>query len=227
MRWMMGLGIVLLTVGAAAQDTPTLKSPKEQQSYAVGVDIGNQLRKRVLDVDPHLVSQEFQDALSGSKTLLTDEEVRAGVAELQAEMKRRQILRSNVGSKPDQMAGEAFLAENKKKEGVIALPGGLQYRIVRVGDGRRPGDSDIVECHYRGMLIDGTEFDSSYRRGQPVSFGVTGVIPGWREALKLMSVGSKWQLFIPPELAYGERGAGCDIGPNATLIFEVELLAVK
>ena len=119
------------------------------------------------------------------------------------------------------------MASNKTKQGVVTLPSGLQYKILKVGDGKKPIGSDTVECHYRGTLINGTEFDSSYRRGQPASFAVAGVISGWTEALKLMPVGSKWQLFIPPQLAYGAQGAGRDIGPDATLIFEVELLAIK
>ena len=123
--------------------------------------------------------------------------------------------------------GTAFLARNKTKQGVVTLPSGLQYKILKAGNGKKPVGADTVECHYRGTLINGTEFDSSYRRGQAASFPVSGVIPGWTEALKLMPVGSKWQLFIPPQLAYGAQGSGRDIGPDATLIFEVELLAIK
>jgi FKBP-type peptidyl-prolyl cis-trans isomerase FklB len=124
-------------------------------------------------------------------------------------------------------AGESFLAENKKKEGVVTLPSGLQYKVLKAGDGKKPTDTDTVECNYRGTHIDGTEFDSSYRTGQPATFKVAGVIPGWREALKLMPVGSKWQIFVPSQLAYGTRGKPGSVGPNAALIFEVELLAIK
>jgi FKBP-type peptidyl-prolyl cis-trans isomerase FklB len=123
--------------------------------------------------------------------------------------------------------GEAFLAENKKKEGVKTLPSGLQYKVIKAGTGKKPKVTDTVTTHYRGTLMNGTEFDSSYRRGQPVSFQVNGVIPGWTEALQLMEEGAKWQLFIPSNLAYGERGAGRDIGPNATLVFEIELLSIE
>jgi FKBP-type peptidyl-prolyl cis-trans isomerase FklB len=123
--------------------------------------------------------------------------------------------------------GDAFLAENKQKEGVVTLPSGLQYKIIKAGEGKKPKQEDTVVCHYRGTLINGTEFDGTHGPGEPATFKVTGVVPGWREALKLMPVGSKWQLFIPPVLAYGERGAGATIGPNATLIYEVELLAIK
>jgi FKBP-type peptidyl-prolyl cis-trans isomerase FklB len=124
-------------------------------------------------------------------------------------------------------AGEAFLAQNKGKQGVVTLPSGLQYKILKAGNGKKPTENDTVECNYRGTLINGTEFDSSYRRGQPATFGVGQVIPGWREALQLMPVGSKWELYVPPDLAYGERGAGRDIGPNSTLVFEVELLGIQ
>ena len=226
-KWMVLLGIALLTVPVFAQETPALKNEKEKLSYALGMDLGNQLRKLSVDVDPALFGKGLGDALSGSKTLLTEEEARAAVSALQAEMRQKQIEATRAASDNNKKAGDAFLAENKTKEGVVALPSGLQYKILKAGDGKTPTDADAVECHYRGTLIDGTEFDSSYTRGQPSTFKLSGVIPGWREALKLMPVGSKWQLFVPPQLAYGERGAGRDIGPNATLIFEVELLAIK
>jgi FKBP-type peptidyl-prolyl cis-trans isomerase len=138
-----------------------------------------------------------------------------------------ELLAIKATAEQNKKTGETFLAENKTKEGVKILPSGLQYKILKQGSGVQPQDADTVEVNYRGTLIDGTEFDSSYKRGQPVSFPVDGIIPGWKEALKLMPVGSKWQLFIPSSLAYGEKGAGGEIGPNATLIFEVELLAIK
>jgi FKBP-type peptidyl-prolyl cis-trans isomerase FklB len=145
----------------------------------------------------------------------------------QTELRDKQQAKRKAEGDENLKAGEVFLAENRKKEGVVTLPNGLQYKILKAGGGRKPTEADTVEVNYRGTLIDGTEFDSSYKRGKPVTFKVTGVIKGWTEALKLMPVGSKWQLFIPPQLAYGERGAGQAIGPNATLIFEIELLAIK
>jgi FKBP-type peptidyl-prolyl cis-trans isomerase len=236
-RWILVLGMVLLPGIAAAQDATTLKSPKEKQSYALGTDLGNQLRKQSIDVDPALLGQGLKDALSGGKTLLTEEQVRAAISELQAEMKRKQA-ETRKGSGDDKVelallaaynkrAGEVFLAENKAKDDVVTLSSGLQYKILKAGNGKKPTEADTVECNYRGTFIDGREFDSSYKRNQAATFPVKGVIKGWTEALQLMPVGSKWQLIIPPDLAYGELGAGAAIGPNATLIFEVELLAIK
>lgn len=227
MRWMMALGMGLLAVVSAGQDAPALKSPKQRYSYALGMDLGNQLRMRSVELDADLFSKGLKDALSGGKTLLTEAEVRASIVELQVEMKRRQIQAAKLSPEDEKKAGQTFLGENKKKAGVVTLPSGLQYKVLKAGDGKKPTDADTVVCHYRGALINGTEFDSSYKRNQPATFAVKGVTPGWREALKLMAVGSKYQLFIPPELAYGEKGAGGLIGPNATLIFEVELLAIR
>ncbi len=234
--WMVALLAGLLVSGAAAQDTTTLTSPEERRSYALGMDLGNQLRKQSVDVDPALFGQGLKDALSGGKTRLTEEQVRAAITELQAEIKQRQV-EAGKGSGDDKAelallaaynnkAGEAFLAANKTKEGVVSLPSGLQYKVLKAGNGRTPTEADTVECNYRGTLIDGREFDSSYKRNQLATFPVKGVIKGWTEALQLMRVGSKWQLFIPPALGYGQAGAG-PIPPNSTLIFEVELVSVK
>ncbi len=214
-------------VTAAAQDSSALKSAKEKYSYALGMDLGKQLRKRSIEVDSDLFSKGLRDALSGGKTLLTEEEGRASIAVLQAEAKRKQMLPSVTVQEDGQKPGQAFLAENKKKEGVVTLPSGLQYKILKAGDGKKPTGTDTVVCNYRGTLIDGTEFDSSYKRNQPQTIPVQGVIPGWKEGLQLMAVGSKYQFFIPPELAYKQYGFGYEIGPNATLIFEVELLEIK
>ena len=225
-RWMMVLGIGLLAGVAAAQDAAPLKSPKEKLSYALGMDLGNQLRKLSVDVDASVFGQGLKDALSGSKTLLTEEEVRTTVAELQNELKLREQQARIKAAADEKKVGEAFLAENKKKEGVVTLPSGLQYKILKAGEGRKPTIDDTVVCQYRGTFLDGTEFDSSYKRNQPLTFAVKGVIKGWSEALQLMPVGAKWQLFIPPPLAYGETGSG-PIGPNATLVFEVELVSIQ
>ncbi len=227
MRWIAALMIGLFALGVVAQETPALKSPKEKRSYALGIDLGRQLRNNLIEVDPDLFSQGLKDALAGGKTLLSEEEVRTAIAELQAEMKARVAEARRMSGEDNKKAGDAFLAENKKKEGVVTLPSGLQYKILKAGEGKKPTANDTVVCNYRGTLVNGVEFDSSYARGTPATFPVNGVIKGWTEALQLMPVGSKWQLFIPPDLAYGERGAGAQIGPNATLIFEVELISIK
>jgi FKBP-type peptidyl-prolyl cis-trans isomerase FklB len=168
----------------------------------------------------------MQDAHSGGKLLLSDEDIRIGIEKYQVAVKQKRSKMMIKAAEDNRKEGEAYLAENKKKDGVVTLPSGLQYKILKAGDGKKPTDADTVECNYRGTFINGTEFDSSSRTGKPATFKVTGVIPGWTEALKLMPVGSKWQLFVPYQLAYGSRGSG-RIGPNATLIFEVELLAIK
>jgi len=169
----------------------------------------------------------LKDALSGAKPLMSDEEIDAMRRKYRAEMQRKRAAAMERAAQENAERGAAFLAENKAKPGVVTLQSGLQYKILKAGEGPKPTAKDTVECHYRGTLIDGKEFDSSYRRGAPATFPLAGVIPGWREALQHMPVGSKWQLVIPPQLAYGARGAGHDIGPNATLVFEVELLAIK
>ena len=167
------------------------------------------------------------NALAGGKLLLTDDEIKATLTKLQTELRARQEVSMQKAGDINKKAGDDFLAQNKTKEGVVALPDGLQYKILKQGNGPKPAATDSVVCNYRGTLLDGTEFDSSYKRGQPATFPVNGVIKGWTEAVQLMPVGSKWQLFIPADLAYGNRGAGADIGPNATLIFEVELLSIQ
>jgi FKBP-type peptidyl-prolyl cis-trans isomerase FklB len=213
-----------------AAAAPALTTKKQKFSYALGMSIGTQvggnLKKQSVEVDPTLVSQGLKDALSGAKPRLTQEEAQAVLTEVQSEVRKEQQEKMQEASAKNKTEGEAFLAANKSKEGVVTLPDGLQYKILTAGTGPKPTASDSVVCNYRGTLINGTEFDSSYKRGQPATFGVGQVIKGWTEALQLMPVGSKWQLVIPSSLAYGERGAGADIGPDSTLIFEVELLSI-
>jgi FKBP-type peptidyl-prolyl cis-trans isomerase FklB len=173
------------------------------------------------------VARGLKDALAGGKTLLTDDEAQATMVALQNDVRARQQGQMQQVAEKNKKDGEAFLAANAGKEGVVRLPSGLQYKILTPGTGPKPSATDSVVCNYRGTLIDGTEFDSSYKSGHPATFGVGRVIKGWTEALQLMPVGSKWQLFVPAQLAYGDRGAGADIGPNATLIFEVQLLSIE
>ncbi|HZW91675.1 MAG TPA: FKBP-type peptidyl-prolyl cis-trans isomerase [Candidatus Eremiobacteraceae bacterium] len=205
----------------------TLKTQKEKFSYALGMKMGGNLKKQDVPVDPNILARGVKDALAGSKTLMTDDEAQAALTEMQNDMRKKQQEKQQVAGAANKKEGEAFLAGNKGKEGVVTLPSGLQYKIIKDGTGPKPAATDSVVCNYRGTLIDGKEFDSSYKRGQPATFPVNGVIKGWTEALQLMPVGSKWQLFIPADLAYGDRGAGPDIGPDATLIFEVELVSIQ
>ncbi len=226
-RRLMLLGVALFAVVAVAQETPALKSQKEKLSYALGTDLGNQLKKQSVEIDTDLFIQGVKDALSGAKGLMTEAEVRATITELSNELRKKQVEAMKQLGEKNKKEGEEFLTANKSKEGVVTLPSGLQYKVLTEGNGSKPGPDDTVVCQYRGTLINGTEFDSSYKRNQPATFPVKGVIKGWTEALQLMPVGSKWQLFVPSDLAYGERGAGPNIGPNATLIFEVELVSIK
>jgi FKBP-type peptidyl-prolyl cis-trans isomerase FklB len=210
------LGVLFLVSQVSAQENLVLKNQKDKVSYIIGMNIGNDLKRQSIDISPKILAEGVQQALAGSKPLLTEQEIQETMMAFQKEMMAKQKER-----------GDAFLAENKKKEGVKTLPSGLQYKVIKAGTGKKPKLNDTVMTHYRGTLIDGTEFDSSYKRGQPVSFLVSGVLPGWTEALQLMEEGAKWQLFIPSNLAYGERGAGGIIGPNATLIFEIELISIQ
>jgi FKBP-type peptidyl-prolyl cis-trans isomerase FklB len=208
-----------------------LTTKKQKFSYALGMNIGtnlgNTLKNQSVEVDWNLVAQGLKDTTSGAKTRLTEEEEKTVLTDVQNEIRKEQADKMKEASDKNKTEGEAFLAANKGKEGVVTLPSGLQYKILTAGTGPKPTASDSVVCNYRGTLIDGKEFDSSAKHGKPATFPVTGVIKAWTEALQLMPVGSKWQLFIPSSLAYGERGAGADIGPNATLIFEVELLSIQ
>lgn len=227
LRLIAALGIMLLTSQVNAEENLVLKDQRDKISYSIGINMGNNLKRQSIDVNPDTLLQGIKDALSGGKALMTEQEINETMTAFQKEMKAKQVERSKELGEKNKKEGEAFLAENKKKDGVVILPSGLQYKVIKEGTGKTPKLTDTVTVNYRGTLIDGTEFDSSYRRGQPATFPANGVIAGWTEALQLMKVGSKWQLFIPYNLAYGERGAGRDIGPNATLIFDVELLSIK
>ena len=189
--------------------------------------MGANLHRQDVPVDPNILARGLKDGLAGSKTLLTDEEAQAAITAVQNDLRQKQQAKMQAEGAANKKEGDAFLSANKAKDGVVTLPSGLEYKILKEGSGPKPAASDSVVCNYRGTLINGTEFDSSYKRGQPATFPVTGVIKGWTEALQLMPVGSKWQLFIPADLAYGERGPAPEIGPNATLIFEVELLSIQ
>jgi FKBP-type peptidyl-prolyl cis-trans isomerase FklB len=222
-RMIIILAFLFLVSQVNAQENLVLKNQKDKMSYIIGMDIGNNLKKQSIDVEPNILVKGVKDALTGGKPLLTEQEIRETMTAFQNEMRVKQ----EVVARKNKEQGDSFLADNKKKEGVKTLQSGLQYKVIKVGVGKKPKLNEYVTTHYRGTLIDGTEFDSSYKRGQPATFQVSGVIPGWTEALQLMETGAKWQLFIPSNLAYGERGAGGVIGPNATLIFEIELISIQ
>ena len=217
--------------GTTAAKKPAAAVPttdKEKASYAIGMNIGKGLKKDAVDVDVDMLARGMKDAIDGNKQLITDEEAKTAVEALQAQVRSHLQEVHDAAMVKNAKDGEAFLAANKAKPGVVTLPSGLQYKIVQPGTGPKPTPADVVVCNYSGKLIDGTEFDSSYKRGQPATFPVGQVIKGWTEALQLMPVGSKWQLFIPPTLAYGDKGTnGGPIGPNETLIFDVELLSIQ
>jgi FKBP-type peptidyl-prolyl cis-trans isomerase FklB len=211
---------------AAKSETSALTTTKDKFSYALGMNLGSNLHRQSVEVDPDVLLRGLKAGLTGSKTEITEEEARTAMTEMQNEVRQKMQAKMQQIGEANKKEGDAFLAANKSKEGVVTLPSGLQYKILTAGTGAKPTATDSVVCNYKGTLIDGKEFDSSYKRGQPATFPVNGVIKGWTEALQLMPVGSKWQLFIPADLAYGPQGQGGDIGPNATLIFEVELLSI-
>ena len=204
-----------------------LKTDKDKVSYALGMNLGANLKRDSVDIDTAIFVRALKDTVTGGKTLLTDSEARAALTQLQTEVRGKQMEKMKLAGEANKKEGDSFLAANKTKEGIVTLPSGLEYKILTQGTGPKPAATDTVVCNYRGTLINGTEFDSSYKRGQPATFPVSGVIKGWTEALQLMPVGSKWQLFLPAELAYGERGPSPEIGPNSTLVFEVELLSIQ
>ncbi|MBI5376970.1 MAG: FKBP-type peptidyl-prolyl cis-trans isomerase [Candidatus Schekmanbacteria bacterium] len=226
-KWFVVLAICILAAQASAEESQLLKTEKEKVSYGIGVDVGRNFKKLGINIDMDILLNGLKDGYSGNKIMMDEKDLRETMNTYQSDLLKKQAQSRIATAEKNKKSGEAFLSDNKNKEEVVTLPSGLQYKILKAGDGKKPASSDTVECNYRGTLINGTEFDSSYNRGQSATFKVNGVIPGWTEALQLMPTGSKWLLFVPSQLAYGERGAGRDIGPNETLIFEVELIAIK
>lgn len=227
LKWAVVLGIVFLSTQGFSEESLVFKTERDKVNYAIGVNIIGNIKQQGIDIDLDLVMRGMKDAYSGVELLLSGEDIRKGIDQYQVAVRQKRAQTMSKTADDNEREGEEFLTANGKKEGIVTLPSGLQYKIIKTGDGNKPTDDDMVECHYRGILINGKEFDSSYLTGKPASFKVSGVIPGWREALKLMPVGSKWQIFVPSRLAYGERGKVGSIGPNMTLIFNVELLAIK
>ncbi len=222
----LALGFIVGAVNVTAADKPDLKDPKQKASYAIGTDIGASFKKQELDIDVQALAAGIIDSFAG-KAALTDAEIKETLTAFRTAMMGKMEAKAKVAGEKNIKDGEAFLADNAKKEGVKTTASGLQYKVLKTGKGKTPKATDTVKTHYHGRLIDGTVFDSSVDRGEPVSFPVNQVIPGWTEALQLMKEGDKWQLYIPSKLAYGERGAGGKIGPNSTLIFDVELISIE
>jgi FKBP-type peptidyl-prolyl cis-trans isomerase len=210
------------------KDTPVqLNSFSEKISYVLGQEIASSFKESPVEIDRDIFIQGMNDSLKGRKSLLDADETNQIKQEFSRQVQQSRQTQMSALSEKNRAAGAAFLAANKNKEGVVTTASGLQYKVLKKGDGPKPQNNDKVTVHYRGTLLDGTEFDSSYKRGKPATFQVNGVIRGWTEALQLMNVGSKYQLFIPSDLAYGTRGAGRKIGPNSALIFDVELLGIE
>lgn len=228
-------GAVLVGCNQQATETPapeapaalTLTTQEQRVSYGMGVGLGERMAQESFSIDVDAFAAGVKHVLEKQDRLMTQEEIMAEMQTFQQKLMAEQKAAQEAVGIKNKTEGETFLAENSKKEGVVTLESGLQYSVITEGNGDKPAATDTVEVHYSGTLLDGTEFDSSYKRGSTVSFPVNGVIPGWTEALQLMPAGSKWKLYIPSELAYGAGGTGGPIGPNATLLFEVELVAVQ
>jgi FKBP-type peptidyl-prolyl cis-trans isomerase FklB len=221
------VSLALLLSFCTPEKKVELKNDKARESYSVGYQFGQNLKKMNADLDAEVLSKGIEDGISGKESLLSEEEMGSSLSNLRQKSVTAMQEALKEQAEKNLVEGEKFLAENKTKEGVKTTDSGLQYKVIEEGEGPSPKVGDTVTVNYRGTLVDGTEFDSSFRRGEPATFPLTGVIPGWTEALQLMKKGSKWMLYIPPDLAYGERGAGNRIPPNSTLIFEVELISFQ
>ncbi len=223
MRGLMALAAILAAIPAIAKDTAELQTDLQKFSYTVGYQLGRKFEQQGIGVDADVIARAIQDAQQGKQPALGDAEMhKAAQAVETARLERRSALAAK-----NQKQGDAFLAENAQKEGVVSLENGIQYKVLEKGSGKSPKASDTVVANYEGPLVDGSVFDSSYKRGQPATFPLAKVIPGWREVLPLMTEGAKWRVVLPPEQAYGAQGRGSKIGPNATLVFDIELLEVK
>ena len=221
------ISIALASGICMAGEQVELITENDKINYSVGYRLGGDFKRQQVEIKPDMLLQGFEDATGDGKPLMTEQEMRTVLMSLASRVKAAQMEKLKKKGAENIREGEAFLAENSGKDGVTTLPSGLQYKVITAGTGKSPQQNDKVTVHYRGSLIDGTEFDSSYSRNKPATFGVSKVIPGWTEALQLMKEGDKWEIVIPSKLAYGERGAGARIPSNSTLIFEVELISVE
>ncbi len=219
--------ILLLASSVAFAQQTGLETKKDKVSYSIGTLVGRDMKNQKIDLNPDAFSRGFKDALAGTQPAMTDEEMQKTMSEFRTEMTAKKQAEMKKLAEENKKKEEAFLAENKKKEGVKTTASGLEYKVLKEGTGKTPTAYDTVVVHYRGTLLDGTEFDSSYKRNEPATLPVSGLIPGWTEALQMMKTGSKWQIWVPSKLAYGETGAGGVIPPNATLVFELELISIE
>jgi FKBP-type peptidyl-prolyl cis-trans isomerase FklB len=219
--------LCLISTQSFGQGEVSVKTDKEKLSYSLGHQFGQNAKRNNLDLDPNVFAAAIKDVFADNKPVLTDDEMRTVVQDFQQKLQQKLVAQAQEQANKNKKDGDAFLAKNKKNKGVVTLPSGLQYKVVKTGTGKKPTLADSVTAHYSGKLVSGQEFDSSYKRGEPATFPLNGVIKGWQEALPLMQEGAKWEVVIPPELGYGPNGVGQSIGPNETLIFEIELIAVR
>ena len=230
MKYILVLSFSFFLISCSQSNKPsvtTFETKKDSISYSIGMEIGINFQSQSVEVNSDVFAQGFHDSYTESTPLMEDSEMREITQNYRQELRLKQDEKRKQQLEENTVGGEKFLAENSTKEGVIVLPSGLQYKVINNWDGIVPKTTDKVKVHYSGKLIDGTVFDSSVERGEPSTFGVTQVIKGWTEALQLISVGDKWEVYIPSNLAYGVRGKGPKVGPNSTLVFEVELLGIE
>lgn len=231
---MLGLTMSTALVAADSTTTPTtstattsLSNDTDKLSYSIGADLGKNFKNQKIDINPSAMAKGLQDGMSGGQLLLTEQQMKEVLNKFQKDLMAKRSAEFSKKAEENKAKGEAFLSQNKTKEGVVTLPSGLQYRIIKKGDGAKPGKDDTVTVEYTGKLIDGQVFDSTEKMGKPATFKVSQVVPGWTEALQLMPAGSTWEIYVPSDLAYGPRTLGGPIGPNETLIFQIRLLSVK
>ena len=229
MKWIAGVVVVAMSAPLFAADAtaPVLATTEDKVSYSIGSDLGKNLKRQGIAINPSIFAKGMADGMSGGKLLMSEDEMKQVLSDFEKEMMNKRASEFNEKAEENKVQGEAFLKENKAKEGVVSLPSGLQYKIVKAGTGVKPTKEDMVTVEYTGRLLNGEVFDSTEKAGKPVSFKLTQVIPGWTEALQLMPAGSTWEVYIPAKLAYGSRNVGGSIGPNETLIFNVHLIDVK
>lgn len=217
----------LVVSSTMAMDVTALKTPTDKLSYSIGNDLGKNFKRQNIDVNPDALAQGMKDGMANGKPLLTDDQMKEVLANFQKDMMGKRAAEFNKKSSENKEKGEKFLADNKGKPGIVTLPSGLQYKVIKNGSGQKPGKEDIVTVEYTGHLINGEVFDSTSKTGKPAVFKLSQVIPGWVEALQLMPAGSTWEIYVPSSLAYGDRSIGGPIGPNETLIFNIHLVSVQ